>query len=856
MSPIERWFKQRGWTPFDFQREAWQAYADGASGLVHAPTGVGKTYAVWLGPVGEALAEAPRAKRRLAKAATEPAGESRRLTIAARRATSPPLRVLWITPLRALANDTLLQLLAATTELGLNWTVELRTGDTSAGVRARQRERLPTALVTTPESLTLQLSYPDAREKLASLRCVIVDEWHELLGTKRGVQTELALARLRRWNPDLRIWGLSATLGNLDEARDVLLGPSAAPRGRLISGQMPKDVTIETLLPESIERFPWSGHIGTRLTPDVARVIREARSTLLFCNTRAQAEIWFQALLRHDPSLIGEIALHHGSLDRDLRGRVEALLAAGKLRCVVCTSSLDLGVDFSPVDQVIQVGSPKGIARLMQRAGRSGHQPGARSRVICVPAHAFELVEFAAVRDAMAARKIEGRRPLRRPLDLLVQHLVTIALGGGFEEAALRDEVRDTHAFAELTDDEWRWTLQFAWTGGPTLTAYPDYQRLTRDADGRFVVASPRVAKFHRLSIGTITGENSISVRYMSGGTLGTIEESFISRLNRGDRFVFAGRVLELVQVRAMTAFVRKARDPRGTVPRWSGGRFPLSTQLADAVRAKLHDAKRGDVRQASAEIQAIEPILALQGYVSHLPDPDELLIETTRSRDGHHWFLYPFEGRLVHEGLASLLAYRLTRREARTVNVTVNDYGIELLSPDELPLDEPAWRELLRADELLEDLLACLNETELARRQFRSIARVVGLVFAGYPGMAKSTRHLQASSELFFDVFTQFDPENLLLDQARREVLEEQLEVARLRDTLARIVGQKFVIISTARLSPLGFPIWADRLRAQQLSSEAWTDRVRKMAARLDADADRTAAPPASAPPRGRRRR
>lgn len=812
---VDAFYAARGWTPFPFQHAAWDAYQAGASGLIHAPTGMGKSYAAWLGPLMAWIDAHP-----------EPATWA--------KLPAPPLTVLWITPLRALATDTTATLQAAVAELGLPWTVEKRTGDTASSAKTRQRQKPPTALVTTPESLSLLLSYPESEAFFRHLQCVVVDEWHELLGSKRGVQTELGLARLRQWRPALRVWGLSATLGNLDEALAVLVGvPRAeAPPPRLIAGEAPKELRIDTLIPATMERFPWAGHLGTRLLAPVVEAVQRARTTLIFTNTRAQTELWFQALIHAYPEFAGEIALHHGSIDPTLRADIEDRLRDGRLRCVVCTSSLDLGVDFSPVDQVIQIGSPKGVARLMQRAGRSGHQPGAVSRILCVPTHAFELVEFAAVRQAIAAGQIEARPPLHKPLDVLAQHLVTVALGSGFVAGDLLAEVRTTHAYADLSDQEWAWALGFVTNGGGALRAYEQYNKLAAP-DGVYRPTSRQIAQYHRMSIGTITSDGMLKVSYLKGGALGTIEESFIARLRPGDRFVFAGRVLELVLVKEMTAYVRKSNRSSGSVPQWMGSRMQLSSQLAGAVRVQLAAALAG--RYDSAELMAVRPLLNLQQRWSRIPAPGELLIESAKTREGYHTFVYPLAGRLVHEGLSTLVAFRLARETPRTLSAFATDYGFELLSPKPLALTEADWRRYLSTDHLLEDVLACVNETELARRQFRDIARVAGLIFAGYPGSRKQTRQLQASSGLIFDVFARYDPENLLLDQARREVLQQQLDLVRLEATLAAIAHQDLVLVETGRLTPLAFPIWAQRTRTQ-VSSEDWNTRVQRMVLELEA--------------------
>jgi ATP-dependent Lhr-like helicase len=656
---LEEWFGRKGWEAFGFQRETWAAYLAGTSGLVHAPTGIGKTLAVWGGPLLEGVAEGEEA-----------------------RGERTALRVLWITPLRALAADTLQALREPVEGLGLGWAIEARTGDTSPSQKARQKARLPAALVTTPESLSLLLTYPETRERMATLRAVIVDEWHELLGTKRGVQTELCLARLRAWRPDLKIWGLSATIGNLEEAKAVLLGPDGVARGAVVSGKTPKRVEIETLIPEEPGRFPWSGHLGTRMLEAVIGRIEGAGTTLLFTNTRSQTEIWHQALVDARPEWGETLAMHHGSLEREIREEVEARLRAGTVRCVVCTSSLDLGVDFSPVEQVLQLGSPKGVARLMQRAGRSGHQPGATSRVIGVPTNAFELVEFAAAREAMDAGRIESRVPMEGALDVLAQHLVTVAIGGGFTEEAMRAEARSTHAFRELTDEEWGWVLEFVTSGGPALRAYPDYKKVAADEAGVFRVEDRRMAQLHRMNIGTISSSMAVAVRMTNGKRLGTVEEGFISRMKVGDQFVFAGRRLELVRFREMTAEVRPpTKKKKGNlVPKWGGGKSPLSTELAETVLAKMAEP---DGPESGPEMRAAREILDIQSTWSRLPRAGELLVESTETDEGRHFFLYPFAGRLVHEGLAALCAFRLSRAEGVTVHTSFNDYGFSLLAEE-----------------------------------------------------------------------------------------------------------------------------------------------------------------------------
>lgn len=806
------WFAAQGWTPFPFQRELWAQAAAGRSGLLHATTGAGKTYAVWFALLNRALA-----------------GE----------VSGGGLRLLWITPMRALSADTGRALRAPLPVLGLDWEVGVRTGDTDATERGRQGRRLPEALVTTPESLSLLLARADAPALFAGLQMVVVDEWHELVGSKRGVQVQLALARLRGFAqrvpagaaPALTVWGLSATLGNSVAAMRALL---ARDDGVLIEGAIDKSIVVDTLLPEDPGRFPWGGHLGIQMVEPVVREIAAGATTLVFTNTRSQAEIWYQALLTARPQWAGLIALHHGSLDREVRDWVEAGLKAGTLKAVVATSSLDLGVDFLPVDRVLQVGSPKGVARLLQRAGRSGHAPGRLSRVTLVPTNALELIEAAAAKKAVAARRVESRHAPDKPLDVLVQHLVTVAVGTGFTEEEMLAEVRATASYEALTDDEWRWCLDFVGSGGAALRAYPEYRRVECDEHGVHRVRDAAIARRHRMSVGTIVAESSMLVRYQHGGRIGHIEENFIARLRPGDGFTFGGKRLELVQVREMTAYVQPARRGSGMVPRWSGAKMPLSTEMADAVLGELEGALAG--RFDTPELRLVRPLLELQRRWSAIPTRDTLLLETWQSREGRHLYCYPFAGRLAHLGLASLLAYRLGRMQPATFSMAVNDYGFELMTAAPIAWTA-AWRPdrgLLDEDRLLEDVLASLNAGELAARRFREIARVSGLIFQGYPGQPKSTRQLQASSGLFYEVLRKYDAGNLLLGQAEREVLEQELDLARLRAALARMRAQRRVLHALSRPTPFAFPLLVEGLR-EQLTTEKLGARIERMVAELE---------------------
>ncbi|EMR45421.1 MULTISPECIES: ligase-associated DNA damage response DEXH box helicase [Pseudomonas] len=800
------WFAKRGWKPFAFQRRVWAAVERGESGLLHASTGAGKTYAVWLA----------------ALRAFKPRPQSRQLA---------PIQVVWVTPMRALAADTARALQAPLDELQLPWSVGVRSGDTNSAERARQARRLPSVLITTPESLTLLLTRAQAHEDFATLQLVVVDEWHELLGNKRGVQLQLALARLRHWHPGLPTWGLSATLGNLQHARDVLLPQG----GLLVQGRQDKALQVDTLLPAAIERFPWAGHMGLKMLDQVSHEIDASASSLVFTNTRAQAEIWYQALLEARPDWAGLIALHHASLARDTRDWVERSLKQGSLKAVICTSSLDLGVDFLPVERVLQIGSAKGIARLMQRAGRSGHAPGRRSRVTLVPTHSLELVEAAAARQALIAGHIEARFSPRLCMDVLVQHLVSMALGSGFRPEQLLAEVRSTWAFRQLRDSQWQWALDFVCHGGSSLTAYPDYQRVERQADGVYRVTSERLARRHRMGIGTIVSDANLQLKYWSKGgggkTLGSVEEAFIARLRPGDTLVFAGRVLELVRVENMTAYVRRSTARKAAVARWNGGRMPLSSELAEALVEQLDAAAHE--RFDGPEMRAVRPLLALQAQWSALPTTGTLLAETFKSRQGWHLFLYPFAGRMANLGLANLIAWRVSRAQPLSVSIAVNDYGFELLSPAQVDWARHLPQALGTTD-LLEDVLASLNAGEMALRRFREIAQIAGLVFGGYPAAQKSTRQIQASSGLFYEVFRKHDAGNLLLGQARDEVLSEELEIERLHRQLLKMSELQLDLRALERPGPLAFALLVEGMR-ETLSTEKLADRIARMVAELE---------------------
>jgi ATP-dependent Lhr-like helicase len=826
MSGVEHWLASRGWQAFEFQREVWRAIAAGRSGLLHATTGSGKTYAVWLGILQRLLDQHPPGRE------------------------AEPLRAIWLTPMRALAADTAKALTEPLRTLAPTWTIGLRTGDTTSAERARQDRRFPTVLVTTPESLSLMLTRENACEELRSVEYVAVDEWHELIGNKRGVQAQLGIARLRRLNPNLVTWALSATLGNLQEAMEVIchrgLDPGstvARPDGSriksgmtpiLVQGRQDKKLIIDTLIPPDPGKYSWAGHLGSRMQQPVVEEIDRSGTTLVFTNVRSQAEIWYQLLLQARPEWAGSIALHHGSLDKATREWVEQGLKEGTLRAVVATSSLDLGVDFLPVERVLQIGSAKGVARMMQRAGRSGHAPGRASRLTIVPTNTLEILDGAAARHAIRTGHIEKRESPDKPLDVLVQHIVTIALGGGFTPDALYDEVRGAWAYRGLTRAEFDWTLAFCERGGESLTAYPEYHRIVCGEDGVYRVQDRGVAKRHRLGVGTIVSDAAMQVKYMSGANIGTIEEGFIARLKPGDCFFFAGKLLEFVRVREMAAYVRKAMRNKGTVPTWMGAKMAFTTEMSDALLEMMQRAAQGDFIEP--ELQAARPMLETQARLSRIPTPTTLLVEAFQSREGQHLYVYPFAGRNVHLGLASLLAWRLAREQPNTFSYSINDYGFELVSAEPFDVEPVTSGAAFTTRELLHDVLASLNSSELAQRRFREIARVAGLVSTGYPGQPKSTRQLQASSALFYEVFRKYDKGNLLLTQAEQEVLGQELEMSRMAATLRAMQRKAIVFAPLRHPSPMSLPLMVERFR-EKLTTETLAARLERILKDIEAE-------------------
>ena len=808
---LKNWYKQKGWKEFEFQNQVKDAYLANKNGLLNAPTGSGKTYALFLPVLLEYIIANPDYSK----------------------SKKNGLQLIWITPLRALTQDIRKAMENACSEMGIAWKISVRSGDTSTKERNEQKKQMPEVLLTTPESIQIMLAQKDYASLFGNLKCIVIDEWHEILGTKRAVQLELSLSRIRAIHSTFKTWAISATIGNLEEAAEVLLG-SEVNNGnyQLIKADIKKKTIIKSIIPDEIEKFSWAGHLGIKLLPQVMPIIEKSGTTLLFTNTRSQTEIWYQAILANYPEYAGIMAMHHGSIDGELRTWVENALHEGILKVVVCTSSLDLGVDFRPVDTVIQVGSPKGISRFMQRAGRSGHSPGATSTIYFVPTHSLELTEGAALKQAMADEVYESRDPIVLAMDVLTQYLVTLAVSDGFYPEQLFKEVKKTHAYSDLERSEFQEILSFITVGGNTLSQYDEYLKVDIEPNGLYKVNSRRVAMRHRLSMGTIVSELSMSVQFVSGGRIGTIEEGFIAKLKPGNVFWFAGRSLEYIKSKGMVAYVRKSTKKTGMIPSWAGGRMPLSSQLSKVLRQKISEAADGIFKDE--ELIALKPLLDLQNSLSKLPCDDELLIEYFISKEGTHILVYPFEGRLVHEGMASLLSYRLAKQKPMSFSLAMNDYGFEMLTDAEVPI-EFLNKTLFSLDNLLDDILHSLNANELARRKFRDIANIAGLIFTGFPGKNISNKHLQASSSLLFDVFEEYEPNNLLIKQAYTEALTVQLEEFRMREALRRISQQKIIVKIIKRPTPFAFPIMVDSLNREKLSTESLEDRIKKMQIRYD---------------------
>lgn len=796
---IKNWMAEKDFSPFNFQMETWEKFYRNYSGMVVAPTGFGKTYSVFLAVIVDFL-NFP-----------EQYGNG--------------LKLLWITPLRALAKDIAKAMREAIDEIGLDWTVGVRNGDTPVAERAAQTKKMPDILLVTPESMHLLLAQKNNQRFFKNLKCIAVDEWHELLGGKRGVLTELALSRLVSYQKNVRIWGITATIGNLDEALEVLI-PYKIKKTKVVAKEK-KKIDIIPVFPDEVEVLPWAGHLGHKLADKVIPIILDSKTTLVFTNTRSQAEMWYQILLQQHPDFAGQIAIHHSSIDKDLRIWIEENLSSGYLKAVVSTSSLDLGVDFKPVDTVIQIGSAKGVARFLQRAGRSGHSPFETSKIFFVPTHSLELIEVAALKEAVKQKVIEPRVPMVMTFDVLVQYLISLAVGEGFKEAETFKQIKNTFAFQEMTPEEWTSLLQFITVGGGAFKNYEEFHKVVIEK-GIYKVTSRRIAMLHRMNVGVIVSDAMLKVKVLGGGYVGMIEEYFITRMKKEDKFILAGRVLEVAHIKEMTVYCRNAKG-KAMVPSYLGGRLPLSSYLGQFLRLKLSQSL--DAKSSEKELKFLHPLLASQEGISHIPKEDEFLVEIIKTRDGYHLFMYPFEGRLIHEVMSALIAFRISKITPISFSMAMNDYGFELLSSQEIPLTEENLKQILSKENLIQDVLSSINATEMARRKFRDIAVISGLVIQTYPGQQKNNKSLQASAGLIFNVLEDYDSQNILLKQAYTEVFNQQIDEARLVEAFNRIENSKIILKFANSFTPLSFPIKVDSLR-QSLSSEDLGERIKRMQA------------------------
>ncbi|GAC1348113.1 MAG: ligase-associated DNA damage response DEXH box helicase [Acetobacteraceae bacterium] len=760
------WFAKRGWVPRAHQVAMLAAARAGRSALLVAPTGGGKTLAGFLASLVE-LAERPRAG----------------------------LHTVYVSPLKALATDIARNLVAPVEEMGLGVTIETRTGDTPANRRARLKQSPPNLLLTTPESLALLLSQGDAAGLFGGVATIIIDEVHALAGTKRGDQLALCVARLGALAPGLRRVGLSATVAHKRELLEYVGG--GAELIEVAAGTPP---VLSILLPE--ERLPWSGHMGLSSASRILERIGAHGMTIVFVNTRAQGELLFQALWKINVETL-PIAVHHGSLDIAQRRKVEAAMAAGRLRAVVATSSLDLGIDWGGVDQVIQVGAPKGVSRLLQRVGRANHRMDEASTAILVPANRFELLECEAAIEGVAAGEQDGEAPRPGGLDVLAQHVLLMAAGAPFEPGALFAEVRGAAPYAGLSRADFEDVLGFVENGGYALAAYERYRKLFRDAAGLVHIAGERTARMARMNLGTTVEAPLLKVRYAGrgGGALGEVEESFVNMMTPGDTFMFAGRLLRFVRIRETTVEVADGGGGEPMVPAYAGARQPLTTNLANRVRAMLNDP-----RTWTQYPEQVREWLSLQEERSELPGTDDLLVETF-PRNGR-WYLvaYCFEGRNAHQTLGMLLTRRMERAGFAPLGFVATDYVIATWSAHE-PEDVAG---LFEEDMLGDDLEAWMAESSMLRRTFRNVAVIAGLVDRNQPGRERTRRQVTVNTDLIYDVLRRHQPDHVLLRATRADVASGLVDLGRVSGMLGRIAG-RVRHVRLSRVSPLAVPVLLD---------------------------------------------
>jgi ATP-dependent Lhr-like helicase len=820
------WFAARGWTPRGHQLELVARAEGGESALLVAPTGAGKTLAGFLPSLVELTSRArhqPGTKRR-------------------------GLHTLYISPLKALAIDVARNLKTPVEEMGLPIRIETRTGDTSPSKRQRQRRDPPDMLLTTPEQLALLLASPDAQFLFGDLQRVVLDELHALVTSKRGDLLSLGLARLRSLAPQMTVIGLSATVRDPDDLRRWLVG--SGKLAALVTAPPGAQPDLRVL--DTSERLPWAGHSAVHALREIYDAIRAANMTLVFVNTRAQAEFVFQELWRMNDDALA-IALHHGSLDAGQRRRVEEAMAAGRLKAVVCTSTLDLGIDWGAVDLVINVGAPKGSSRLMQRIGRANHRLDEPSRAILVPANRFEVLECVAAVDAAREGAQDTAQPRTGALDVLAQHILGMACAEPFAADALYNEIVSAAPYADLAWEQFEKAVDFVATGGYALRTYDRFAKIKRMPDGRWRVANGRIAQAYRMNVGTIIEADMLKVRMLrgplpkrepgavytgkigrGGRVLGEIEESFIEMLTPNDTFVFGGEILALQGIQENEALVSRTHADAPKVPSYAGGKFPLSTYLASRVRGLLADPASWDHLPPQ-----VGEWLALQAERSVLPGQRDLLVETFPRGGRFYMAAYPFEGRLAHQTLGMLLTRRMDRAGLKPLGFVANDYAFAVWSLADVgrrvESGEVSLGNLFSQEMLGDDLEEWMHESALMKRTFRNCAVIAGLIERRFPGKEKTGRQVTISTDLVYDVLRRHEPDHLLLEAARQDAATGLLDIARLSDMLARIAG-RIVHRDLDRVSPLAVPIMLEIGRElvygeaqDQILAEAANDLIRE---------------------------
>ncbi len=769
IAPLTEWLTSRGWQWFPHQLEVLGAAEAGSNVLLCAPTGAGKTLGGFLPALADLLSGTPRNKG---------------------------LHTLYISPLKALTVDVHRNIGRPIEEMGLPITYETRTGDTSSAKRARQKSKPPDILMTTPESLALLLSYENAADYFGNLRYIIVDELHALLHSKRGDLLSLGLARLQGLAPEARKIGLSATIAEPETARDWLCGTE----GVIVTAPTRTLPDIKILKSEA--RIPWAGHMAVYAMPEIYKSLAQSHMSIVFVNTRAQAELIFQELWRlNDKNL--KIALHHGSLERELRRKVESKMANGELNCVVATSSLDLGLDWAEVDLVVQIGAPKGVSRLLQRIGRSNHRLNEPSRALLVPTNRFEYLECIAAIDAISHKELDGIAPKKGSLDVLAQHIFGRACSGPFDRQSLYEEVKKAWPYRDLSLSDFDRVLRFVQDGGYALQAYEQYKRLVVNEEGLYQLADPRMARQYRMNIGTIVEAPMLKIK-MGNKNLGLIEEFFVNNLAPGDTFLFAGRVVRFDRLHDATVLVSRASSDKPKIPSYDGGKLPLSTHLSVRVRELLENDRYWENLP-----DVVEDWLKLQEERSALPGTEHLLVESFARRGRHYMVAYAFAGRNALQTLGFLIMRRMTRHGDKPLGFVATDYAIVITS-----INKPKnIAGLFSTDLLGEELHEWLEDTPLLKRTFRENAVIAGMIERRHPGQEKTGRQMTFSSDLIFDVLQKYEPDHILLQAARQDAVGGLIDTGRLAEMLITVEG-KILIKELDKVSPLAVPMMLEVAR------------------------------------------